>query len=306
MPRSRWIEVTALVDGEAVESISEVFSRYSHGGVVIEYPTEAGPEIAWNEEAVIATDRPIAVRGYLPANRDGRRRQRQLEEAVWHLGRIWPIDGPTAREVDESDWANAWKDHFFVHRIGERIVIKPTWREHVAGPNDVMVILDPGMAFGTGLHPSTRLCLEALEDLVRDGDRVLDVGTGSGILSIAAAGLGAASVLAVDVDPVAVDAARANVAVNHLEHVVTVREGGAADAALEPFDLVVANIIARVIVEHAAPLAAAVRPGGLLIVSGILLERAAEVSAALSEHGVDTEEPRQEGDWCALVGRRTA
>ena len=161
----RWIEVSTEVDGEAVEAVAEAFSRFTHGGVVIEYPTDPGPEIAWNEEPVIARDRPVIVRGYVPRSREGRRRLRQLEETIWHLGQLWPVATPTSREVDEADWANAWKAHFPVLRVGRRIVIRPTWRRHRRRPDDVVIALDPGMAFGTGLHPTTRLCLAALESM---------------------------------------------------------------------------------------------------------------------------------------------
>jgi len=299
---TRWIEVAAQVDGEAVEAVAEAFSRFAHGGVVIEYPTDPGPEIAWNEAPVIARDRPITVRGYLPRGREGRRRQRQLEEAIWHLSRIWPIGPPTVREVDEADWANAWKDHFQVHRVGERLLIRPSWRDFEPGPDDLVIVLDPGMAFGTGLHASTRLCLLALERVVRPGDRVLDVGTGSGILAVAAARLGASLVRAVDLDGVALEAAHANVAANDLREVVQVRHGDAADLPEQGgFDVVVANIIAGVIVDSAHSLAGQLRPGGRLIASGILDVRRDEVAKALAAHGLVLEDTLAESDWCALV-----
>ena len=304
---TRWIELSAEVDREAVEAVAEAFSRFAHGGVVIEYPTDPGPEIAWNEEPVIAADRPIVVRGYLPLGREGRRRQRLLEEALWHLGQIWPIGGPTAREVDEEDWANAWKDHFLVHRVGERLIIRPTWREFEPGPDDLVVVLDPGMAFGTGLHPSTRLCLLALEKLVRPGDRVLDVGTGSGILAIAAARLGASLVRAVDLDGVAIEAAHANVAANDLREVVQVRHGDAADLPEHGcFDIVVANIIARVIIESTPSLARQLRPGAHLIASGILQQRQSEVATALNAHGLTVVDTLTESDWCTLIATKAS
>jgi ribosomal protein L11 methyltransferase len=303
--KGRWIEIAAFVDNEAVEAVSEAFQRYAHGGVVIEYPTEPGAEIAWNEPAVIDRTRPIAVRGYLPSGRDGKRRQRQIEEAVWHLARIWPIEGPTVREVQEEDWANAWKEHFHAHRVGERLVIKPTWREFEAEPGDLLISLDPGMAFGTGLHPTTQLCLRALERLVEPNDRVLDVGTGSGILAVAAARLGASSVFAVDLDGIAIEAAWSNVDANGLRDLVHVRHGDAADLPeAGTFDVVVANIIARVIQASAASLARQLRPGGRLIASGVLVERRDDVAASLEAAGVAVFETPTDGDWCAIVGTR--
>jgi ribosomal protein L11 methyltransferase len=303
--KGRWIEIAAFVDNEAVEAVSEAFQRYAHGGVVIEYPTEPGAEIAWNEEAVIDRTRPIAVRGYLPSGRDGKRRQRKIEEAVWHLARIWPIEGPTVRDVVEEDWANAWKEHFHAHRVGERLVIKPTWREYQSSPEDLVISLDPGMAFGTGLHPTTQLCLRALERVVTPGDRVLDVGTGSGILALAAARLGASAVFAVDLDGVAIEAASSNVDANGLRDLVHVRHGDAADLPeAGTFDVVVANIIARVIAASAPSLARQLRPGGALIASGVLVERRDDVAAALAAAGVGVEATDLDGDWCALIGMR--
>jgi ribosomal protein L11 methyltransferase len=294
----RWIEVATRVDHEAVEAVAEVFQRYVHGGVVIDYATEPGQEIAWDEPAVLAAGQPVTVRGYIPRSRDGTRRRRRL-------GTIWPVPEPTVREVREEDWANAWKEHFFAHRVGERLVIKPSWREFEGGPGDLVVALDPGMAFGTGLHPSTRLCLLALERAVRGGERVLDVGTGSGILALAAARLGAERILAVDLDEVAVQAARANVEANGLAASIEVAPGSVEAApAGQTYDLVLANIIARVIVDLAPSLAARVRPGGRLVVSGILDLRRDEVAAALGAAGLIVEETLTEADWVALMCAR--
>jgi ribosomal protein L11 methyltransferase len=274
---------------------------------VIDYATEPGQEIAWDEPAVLAAGQPVTVRGYLPRSRDGARRRRQLEQALWHLGSIWPIPEPTVREVREEDWANAWKEHFFAHRVGARLVIKPSWREFEGGPDDLVVTLDPGMAFGTGLHPSTRLCLLALERAARAGDRVLDVGTGSGILALAAARLGAARVLAVDLDEVAVEAARANAEANRLAASVEVARGSVdAAPAGQTYDLVLANIIARVIIDLAPALAARLRPGGRLVASGILALRRDEVAAALAAAGLTVEETLEEADWVALLCARPA
>jgi ribosomal protein L11 methyltransferase len=249
----------------------------------------------------------VTVRGYLPRSRDGARRRRQLEEALWHLGAIWPVPEPTAREVREEDWANAWKEHFFAHRVGERLVIKPSWREFEGGPDDLVVTLDPGMAFGTGLHPTTRLCLLGLERAAPAGQAVLDVGTGSGILSLAAARLGAERVFAVDLDEVAVQTARANVAANGLADRIEVARGSVEAApAGRSYDLVLANIIARVIIDLAPALAARVRPGGRLVASGVLDLRHDEVAAALGAVGLSVEETLREGDWTALLCARRA
>jgi ribosomal protein L11 methyltransferase len=238
---------------------------------------------------------------------------------------IRPVGELVMRQVEEEDWANAWKEHFQVHRVGQRTVIVPGWRQYEPVPGDLVITLDPGMAFGTGLHPTTRLCLIALEERVRPGQSILDLGTGSGILAIAAARLGAGSVVALDTDAVAVQAARANVAANGVQETVRVDQGtlgtGARPAhqdrrspdrrpaAVLPtsrpatFDLVVANIIAQVLVDLAPALAAALAPGAPLIASGIINERETDVAAALVAHGLTVEERKAEGDWVLLVAR---
>jgi ribosomal protein L11 methyltransferase len=218
-----------------------------------------------------------------------------------------PIGDVRTRLIQDADWAEAWKAYFPVLRVGRRIVIRPTWRRHRAEPGDVVVALDPGMAFGTGLHPTTRLCLAELERVADDGRvdgaRVLDVGCGSGILAIAAARLGAASVLGVDTDPIAIEATTANAARNRLRRRITARHGSLPTDA-GPFDVVLANLIASVLVALAKLLAAELRPGGTLLASGIYHDREADVRTALRAAGLDVRGRSVEGDWIALTAVR--
>lgn len=287
----QWLELSSRVDGEAVEAVSEVFSRVVSGGVVVE------PDLEIGADAGGTIGRLATVRGYVPRDDQAERKQQTVDEALWHLRAIWPVGELQVRPIAEEDWANAWKEHFQTFRLGERIVIHPSWLEYTPLPDDVVISLDPGAAFGTGLHPTTRRCLELLEDSVRPGVELLDVGTGSGILSLAAAGLGAARVFATDVDPVAVATAKSNVALSAAAERIEVVPGSVDAAPLDQhFDVVVANIIARVILELAPELIRRVRPDGLLILGGIIAERADEVAKRLAALGC-TFERYVDGDW---------
>jgi len=287
-----WLEVSVTVENEAAEVVAEVLSRYVYRGVAI----EAGPE-GWNAG-------PVVVRAYLPADDQLQATKRRIEEALWHLGQIRPIPAPTFRPVAEEDWAEAWKERLDVLRIGQHIVIRPSWREYAPEPKDVVIQLDPGMAFGTGLHPTTQMCLVALEELTRLEATVLDLGTGSGILAIAAARLGAGRVLAVDNDPVAVKTARGNVVTNGVQEAVSVVCGSLADVP-GCYHLVVVNILAKVIVEMMQEgLANRVRPGGRLITAGIIADQEPEVVVALEQKGLALVERRQTGDWVCLVAEQ--
>jgi ribosomal protein L11 methyltransferase len=287
-----WLEVSVTVENEAAEVVAEVLSRYVYRGVAI----EAGPE-GWNAG-------PVVVKAYLPADDQLQATKRRIEEALWHLGQIRPIPAPTFRPVAEEDWAEAWKERLDVLRIGQHVVIRPSWREYASEPKDVVIQLDPGMAFGTGLHPTTQMCLVVLEELTRPETTVLDLGTGSGILAIAAARLGAGRVLAVDNDPVAVKTARGNVVTNGVQGTVSVVCGSLADVP-GSYDLVVVNILARVIVEMMQEgLANRVRPGGRLITAGIIADQEPEVVAALEQKRLALVERRQTGDWVCLVAEQ--
>ena len=299
-----WIELAVQADNEAVEAVAEIFSRYGYGGgVAIDEPFEQERD---GENARVAADRPFVVRAYIPDDADAREKVEAVERALWHLGQMRYVGPLMAAPRAEEDWANAWKEHYHVHRVGRRTIIRPPWREYVRQPGDVVIELDPGMAFGTGLHPSTQLCLIALEERMRPGLRVLDVGCGSGVLTIAAARHGAALVDALDIEPVAVRSTRENVARNGLATPIRVAVGTVERTPefAGRYDLVVANIIARIIIELAPALVAACAPGGRLITSGIIIDRADETRDALAAAGLAAIEQHQMGDWVCIEGVR--
>ena len=303
----RWLELMVETHPEAIESVSELLSQYAPGGVAIEEPIELIDE---GQEYRVLTGQPVKVHGYLPVDGTEEDIRRRIAEGLWHLSSLGAhfVGDLQTRVVNEEDWANAWKDYFHVTHIGQRLVIRPSWREYTPRHDEVVLELDPGMAFGTGLHPTTRMCLEQVEQRTRRGMRVLDVGTGSGILALAAAKLGASSVYCIDNSSVAVESAAANAAINSLSDCITVVPGvlDEAEAARMQgqFDLVLANIIARVIGSIALQLAQVMAPGALLIAGGIIEERKHEAEQPLLEAGLTLVEQRMIDDWVTLVMRK--
>src|SRR2546421_2107729 len=241
----RWLELTVRTHPEAVESVSELLSRYASGGVAIEEPIDLVDE---GQEYRVLVGQPVQVHAYLPIDGKEEEARQRVTEGLWHLASLGQhfVGDLQTRIVNEEDWANAWKDYFHVTHIGRRLVIRPSWRAYHPKNDEVVLELDPGMAFGTGLHPTTRMCLEQVERYTRPGMHVLDVGTGSGILALAAARLGAANVYCVDNSSVAVESATANVATNGLSERITVALGVLDEAKTTrmagKYDLVLANI----------------------------------------------------------------
>lgn len=298
----KWVEFSLEVHPEAVDAVAEVFQRHGTGGVAIDQPIQVDRE---GELDPVFTGHPI-VKAYLPMGQDLAVRERDIEAALWHLQafELSPLGSLQRRELDEEDWANGWKEHFHPLRVG-RIVIKPTWREWESKPDELVVELDPGMAFGTGLHPTTRLMLSGLQTRVRAGMNILDLGTGSGILAIPAAMLGA-RVMGLDVSEVAVEVASANVAANGMSDHVSVERGSIDVIAGQRFDLIFANIIASVLVDLAPQLAAALTSQAELLASGIIEERADLVREAFIRAGLTITDQQREGDWWLVVAHAPA
>lgn len=298
----KWVELSVEVHPEAVDAVAEVFHAHGTGGVSIDQPIEVDRE---GEQLPTFVGHPV-IKAYLPMGSDLATKEREIETALWHLQAfdLSPVGALQRRELDEEDWANGWKEHFHPLRVG-RVVIKPTWREWAAKPEELVVELDPGMAFGTGLHPTTQLMLAALQARVRPGMRILDLGTGSGILAIPAAMLGA-RVTGLDTSEVAVEVARANVEANGVTDRVAIERGSIETVAGHRFDLVFANIIASVLVDLAPQLAAVLAPGAELLGSGIIDERADPVRRAFTEAGLEITDQQREGDWWLIVARAPA
>jgi len=296
--KGTWLELSLQVDLEAVEAVSEVLARYGYqGGIVIE---EAHRSASDGVSLERDPTQPAWVRSYLPQNDLSDESIQRIETALSLLGELRPISPLQVRRLSDQDWARAWKKHYSVLHVSERIVVVPAWKHFRERPEQIALRLDPGVAFGTGIHPTTQLCLRAMERLLRPDMRVLDLGTGSGILAIAAAKLGCGSILAVDKDPVAVDAARANIRRNRLSARIEVREGTLVPG-MGPYDLILGNLLAPVLHELAGVLAQALVSGGILIASGVLSEQGDEVAAALDAAGLRFVERVGEGDWIALV-----
>jgi ribosomal protein L11 methyltransferase len=311
-----WIELSVTADYEAVEAVSEILSRVAAGGASVEPAFEL---IEDGLAAAVDTARPAVVRAYVPAL-DARAARAAVEEARVALGHLQvfdlrPIGELRTRVVHEADWAEAWKSHFPVLRVGRRLVIRPTWRRHRRRPGDIVLALDPGMAFGTGLHPTTRLCLAGIERWATEGlldrgsaaasPRVLDVGCGSGILAIAAGRFGAGELVGIDTDSIAIEATQANARRNGLSRVLGARVGSLPSGA-GPFDLVLANLIASLLVALAAPLRDELRPGGRMLASGIFIDRESEVRAAFEAVGLRIVVRTAETDWVCLDVERPA
>ncbi len=292
----KWLEVSVAVNPEAAEAVAEVLRRYAPQGVAVELG-----------ESTTKLPDQIQVKAYLVVDNNIAELRRKVEESLWHLHHIWPaIPEPVFTPIAEQDWTAGWKESIPILHIAEHIVIKPSWRNYMPEQGEIVLEMDPGMAFGTGLHPTTRLCVEALQDMPVAGARILDLGTGTGILSFVAAKMDASEVVAVDTDMNAVVVARRNARANNVAHRIRLVHGSVADVS-GTYDIVLANILAHVIIEMAhTGIATRVRSGGTLIASGILSEQATEVRTALEKVGLHVIAQHEKEDWVALIANRAS
>ncbi|WP_433743234.1 50S ribosomal protein L11 methyltransferase [Falsibacillus pallidus] len=310
----KWSEISIHTTNEAVEPISNILHEAGASGVVIEDPFELEKEREdqfgeiyqlnpddYPEEGVI-------VKAYLPVNSFLGETVDEIKQAITNLA-LFNIDiglnHVTISEVNEEEWATAWKKYYNPVKISEKFTIVPTWEEYQPVNSDELIIeLDPGMAFGTGTHPTTVMCIQALERTVKKGDQVIDVGTGSGVLSIAAAMLGAEKVTALDLDEVAVNSARLNIKLNKVHDIASVAQNNLLNGINQQVDVVVANILAEVILLFTEDAAAAVKPGGYFITSGIIGQKKQMVKDALESAGFTIEETMLMEDWVAIIAKK--
>jgi ribosomal protein L11 methyltransferase len=298
-----WLEVSLTVDGELAEAVADVFARHAPGGVV----AERGIKYLDADDPGTPTD-DVIVRAYLPVDARLEENRQRLEQSLSYLGMIQPLPAPTFTAIQDSNWMEAWKEHYRPIPIGKKLIIIPAWMD---SPDEtrIPIKIDPGMAFGTGTHPTTQLALGLMEDLITKNapSSIIDVGCGSGILSIAALKLGVERALGVDIEAPSIKSARENADVNGIGDEFTIAQGSvdeilAGDFEFKSAPLVVANMLAPILIRLTeAGLGKLVSSDGVLILSGILDEQEERVRAAVESHHLKIIERRQLGDWIAFV-----
>ena len=308
-----WCEISVKSEKNAVEAVAGMLMDSGAGGVSIEDPFDINRYIegkAWDAYHIPGEIRNrdyVLISAYLPIDSSLDERLSLLREGLNEINKeFFPgaITGIDFSEVREEDWANSWKAYYKPVRIGSRIVIKPTWEDFKKDSSDLVIELDPGMAFGTGTHPTTVMCIKFLEEIIEGRETVFDIGTGSGILAIGAALLGAQKVTAVDIDRVAVNSAEQNVSLNNLADKVDVIEGNLLDQVSGTADVVIANIVADVIINICPDAARVVRRGGVFVASGIIDARVEDVFKAARDEGFVIKKVSREGDWVAFLAVR--
>jgi ribosomal protein L11 methyltransferase len=306
----QWIEVKVVFDPPghgrpdrelAADLIADIFYDFGLQGVVVEDP-DIDPQEDWAEDAVGRAD-CHAVVAYLPEDSRAEARCRTLESKLAHLKtQSGIVSRVSYKKRDDEDWAHAWKAYFWPQKISRRLVVKPTWRAHTPAPDEMVIELDPGMAFGTGTHPTTALCAAMIETHLKEGDRFLDVGTGSGILMIAAARLGAARVCGIDRDDTAIAVAAANLKLNSIEpQRCELKTANLIDETSGTYDIIAANILTRVILDLIVDIRRVLAPGGIFICSGIIEKNQGQVIAALRNKGFDVLETAVKDEWVAIA-----
>ena len=309
-----WMELIVHTTTEGSDQVSALLMESGASGTMIEdksdIPDPDKPHGIWEIiDPKLLENMPddVLVHAWFEENETLSSLLDSIRSRLSALSETSGIFGPLklqTRSVSDQSWTDVWKKYFKPFYAGVHLVVKPTWEPFEPKPGDKIIEIDPGMAFGSGTHETTGMCLSLLEELITGGEKIIDVGTGSGILAIGAALLGAGHVLAIDIDPDAVNVARENVAHNRVGEIVSVQQGNLLDRVSDICDICVANIISDVIISFAAPLLNHIRPGGLFICSGIVSLRADEVAGALKAAGYEILRRETRGEWTAFVSRR--
>ncbi len=310
----KWSEISIHTTNEAIEPISNILHEAGASGVVIEDPFELVKEREDQFGEIYQLnpddypDEGVIVKAYIPITSFLGETVDEIKEAINNLI-LFNIDvgrnNVTISEVNEEEWATAWKKYYHPVKISERFTVVPTWENYTPVSSDELIIeLDPGMAFGTGTHPTTVMCVQALERTVKAGDYCIDVGTGTGVLSIAAALLGAEKVTALDLDEVAVQSAILNIKINKVKEKVTVSQNNLLDGIEGPADIIVANILAEVILRFTSDAARIVKKDGYFIASGIIQQKKPEVKEAIEKAGFTVVETLVMEDWVAMIAKK--
>lgn len=298
----KWLELCVDVPPEFVEPISHIFYKYGYGGVSIESPADFNPD----EGEVAPVPETFSVRTYIPKDDSTDERRANIEIGVKLINHLHPIEPLKETEIKDEDWETNWKQYFHPIRVGRKLVICPTWQEHTSLRDDVIIFLDPGMAFGTGHHPTTRMCMELLEDTIVGGEKIIDLGCGSGILSVTAVKLGALSSIGFEIESNASKVAKENCVLNGVDESVEVFNSTLPDYRYSEgdFDLALANISAKVIIELADHLTKGLRSGGKLILSGVLENALEDVRDVFEPLGVVFEKVMTDSDWTAVLATK--
>lgn len=311
----KWIEVQVKTSAEAVEIVSNILYEAGVTGLAIEDPNdiremaESANELDWNyiDEDLFKSDFDgVLVKAYFEENEDLMDTIKLIKQNI-ELIPQYNLDGGlgevTLAEVYESEWKDIWKKYYKPKKIGKDVVVKPTWEEYEEQEGDIVIELDPGMAFGTGTHETTTMCIQAIEKYMDKKDTLFDIGCGSGILSIAAAKLGAKKVIGVDLDEMAIRVSKENIELNNVSDIIDIRHGNLLEVVDEKADVIVVNIVADIIKMLAGDVKSALKKDGIFISSGIILDKIEFVTDALKEVGFEIIELVTDGEWACMIAR---
>lgn len=306
-----WLELNIITSSEAVEAVTGILYNTPIKGIAIEdsedleFKKKHPGDWDYFDETLLNVKQGAIIKGYYKDEENINEYIDYINESINNLEKFGINKGEgivTVSKVNEADWENNWKKYYKATKVGSRIVVKPLWEECKLKPYELLVELDPGMAFGTGTHETTRMCIQALERYVTEEAEVFDIGTGSGILAISAAKLGAKNVLGVDLDPVAVDSAKQNVEYNNLSN-IEILHGNLMEVVKGKANVVIANIIADVILFLVPEIKAFIKDNGYFISSGIIKDRSNDVINKLKENGFEVVEVNNQGEWICIVAK---